>query len=384
MQFAENDPVTMAQLSGFMQGLAQLGWTDGRNVRMDLRWAAGSVDRTRMFAKELVDLQPDVILAHTTPATAALQRETRTIPIVFAVVSDPVGVGFVAGLPRPGGNLTGFIHMEASMAGKWLELLTEIAPGVKRATIMFNPDTAPYARSYYLPSFEAASRLFKVVPFVAPVHSEAEIETVITSLGREPGGVLVVLPDTFSQVHRAAIILLAARNNVPTAYYDNSFAKDGVFVEPPPMSIASSRARSRPTFRCRHRPNTYWRSISKPPRRSASTCRRRWSVAPTRSSSSAFVCCTCSRPLMAHSRQEPMRRHVRSRRKLTLPPSIVHCSWVQLASVDLTSLIPAATRGRRPRSVRARPRPCRPPPHHRAICRAGPIRNRTSHWPARA
>jgi ABC-type uncharacterized transport system substrate-binding protein len=173
----------MAQLSGFVQGLAQLGWTDGRNVRMDLRWAAGSVDRTRMFAKELVDLQPDVILAHSTPATAALQRETRTIPIVFAVVSDPVGVGFVAGLPRPGGNLTGFIHMEASMGGKWLELLTEIAPGVKRATIMFNPDTAPYARSYYLPSFEAASRLFKVAPIVAPVHSEAEIETVITSLG---------------------------------------------------------------------------------------------------------------------------------------------------------------------------------------------------------
>jgi putative ABC transport system substrate-binding protein len=228
MPFAENDPDAMAQLSGFMQGLAQLGWTDGRNVRMDLRWAVGSVDRTRMFAKELVDLQPDVILAHSTPATAALQRETRTIPIVFAVVSDPVGVGFVASLPRPGGNLTGFIHMEASMGGKWLELLTEIAPGVKRATIMFNPGTAPYARSYYLPSFEAAARSFKVTPIVAPVHSEAEIETVITSLGREPGGGgLVVLPDTFSQVHRAAIILLAARNNVPAAYCDNSFAIDG-------------------------------------------------------------------------------------------------------------------------------------------------------------
>ena len=137
MPFAENDPDAMAQLSGFLQGLAQLGWTDGRNVRMDLRWAVGSVDRTRMFAKELVDLQPDVILAHSTPATAALQRETRTIPIVFAVVSDPVGVGFVASLPRPGGNLTGFIHMEASIGGKWLALLTEIAPGVKRATIMF-------------------------------------------------------------------------------------------------------------------------------------------------------------------------------------------------------------------------------------------------------
>jgi len=225
MPFAENDPDAMAQLSGFMQGLAQLGWTDGRNARMDLRCAAGSVDRDRMFA--LVDLQSDVILAHTTPATATLQRETRTIPIVFAVVSDPVGVGFVASLPRPGGNLTGFVHMEASIGGKWLELLTEIAPGVERATIMFNPDTAPYARSYYLPSFEAAARSFKVAPIVALVHSEAEIETVITSLGREPGGGLVVLPDTFSQVHRAAIILLAARNNVPAAYYDYSFAVDG-------------------------------------------------------------------------------------------------------------------------------------------------------------
>ena len=153
MPFAESDPDAMAQLSGFTQGLAQLGWIDGRNVRMDRRWAAGSIDQTRMFAKELVDLQPDVILAHSTPATGALQRETRMIPIVFAVVSDPVGVGFAVSLSRPGGNLTGFIHMEASMGGKWLELLTEIAPGVKRATVMFNPDTAPYARSYYLPSF---------------------------------------------------------------------------------------------------------------------------------------------------------------------------------------------------------------------------------------
>src|SRR4029077_5101725 len=130
MQFAENDPVATAQLSGFMQGLAQLGWTDGRNARMALHGAAGSGDRDRMFAKELVGLQPDVILSHTTPATAALQRETRTIPIVFAAVGDPVGDGFVAGLPRPGGNITGFGSSEASMAGKWLELLTEIAPGV--------------------------------------------------------------------------------------------------------------------------------------------------------------------------------------------------------------------------------------------------------------
>src|ERR1700686_3267931 len=125
----ENDPEAKARLSGFTQGLAELGWTDGRNLRMDVRWAAGSVDRMRMLAKELVDLQPEMIFAPTTPVTAALQRETRTIPIVFANVGDPVGSGFVAGLPRPGGNITGFGSMEASMAGKWLELLTEIAPG---------------------------------------------------------------------------------------------------------------------------------------------------------------------------------------------------------------------------------------------------------------
>ena len=144
--FSENDPEAKAYLSGFRQGLAELGWTDG-NLWMDVRWAAANADQMRTFAKELVNLQPDVILANTTPVTAALQRETRTIPIVFAVVSDPVGVGFVASLSRPGGNLTGFIHMEASLGGEWLELLTEIAPGVKRATIMFNPTRLPTASS---------------------------------------------------------------------------------------------------------------------------------------------------------------------------------------------------------------------------------------------
>jgi putative tryptophan/tyrosine transport system substrate-binding protein len=132
-----NSPEAKARLSVFTQELAKLGWTDGRNLRMDIRWAADNVDRMRMFAKELVGLRPEVIFANTTPVTAALQRETRTIPIVFAGISDPVGEGFVAGLPRPGGNLTGFIFTEAAMAGKWLELLTEIAPGVKRAAIMF-------------------------------------------------------------------------------------------------------------------------------------------------------------------------------------------------------------------------------------------------------
>jgi len=133
-----------------------LGWADGRNLRMDVRWAVGNVDRARTIAK--VDLQPDAILAHATPVTGAFQRETRTIPIVFVSVTDPLGAGFVASLPRPGGNLTGFIFAEAAMAGKFVELLTEIAPGVKRAAIVFNPDTAPGGGSYFLPSFEAAAR----------------------------------------------------------------------------------------------------------------------------------------------------------------------------------------------------------------------------------
>jgi putative tryptophan/tyrosine transport system substrate-binding protein len=227
MAFDETDPEGKARLSGFTQGLSELGWTDSRNLRMEVRWAIDNVDRVRALAKQLVDLQPDVILGGATPATAALQRETRTIPIVFASVSDPVGSGFVAGLPRPGGNITGFSDIEASMGGKWLELLTEIAPGVKRVAAMFNPDTAPYVRSYYLPSFEAAARSFKVEAITAPVHSDAEIERVITSLGREPGGGLIGMSDGFVTNHRATIILLAARNNVPTVYSNPVWARDG-------------------------------------------------------------------------------------------------------------------------------------------------------------
>jgi putative tryptophan/tyrosine transport system substrate-binding protein len=216
MGLDENDPEAKGWLSRFMQGLADLGWTGGSNLRIDARWAAGNVERMHMFAKELVDLQPEVILAHSTPVTSALKRETRTIPIVFVLVGDPVGDGFVAGLPRPGGNITGFMTQEAAIAGKWLELLTEIAPSVRRVAIIFKPDTAPGHGSYYLPSFEAAARSRKVEPIVAPVRNDAEIESFITSLGREPGGGLVVMPDSFVLAHRAAIITLAARNNVPT------------------------------------------------------------------------------------------------------------------------------------------------------------------------
>jgi putative tryptophan/tyrosine transport system substrate-binding protein len=225
--FGESDPEPKGWLSRFLHGLSELGWTDGRNVRMDVRWTASNVDLMPILAKELIDLQPDVILSNSTPLTAILQRQTRTIPIVFVAVADPVGNGFVASLTRPGGNITGFISQEAPIAGKWLELLTEIAPGLKRAAIIFNPDTAPGGVSYYLSAFEAAARLLNVEPIAAPIHNDAEIETVMTSLGREPRGGLVVMPDAFVIVHRIAVISLAARENVAAVYSHSFFPRDG-------------------------------------------------------------------------------------------------------------------------------------------------------------
>jgi putative ABC transport system substrate-binding protein len=221
----ENDPVIKSRVSAFAQALAGLGWTDRRNVRIDVRWAGDDIDRIPALAHELVGLQPDIIATNGTPATAAVQRETRTIPIVFGNVSDPVASRIVARLDRPSGNVTGFALYEASLGGKWLELLSEIARGLKRAAIMFNPDTAPV--SAYRPSFEAAVRSLKVVPIIAPVHSDVEIETAITSLGREPGGGLVALPDAFMITHRAPIISAAARNNVPAVYWLSAFPRDG-------------------------------------------------------------------------------------------------------------------------------------------------------------
>jgi putative ABC transport system substrate-binding protein len=221
----ENDPVAKIVVSAFAQALADLRWTDGRNMRMDLRWGGGDIDRIRALAQELVGLQPDIIAANGSAATAALQRETRTIPIVFANVADPVASGIVARLDRPSGNVTGFAYAEASLGGKWLELLSEIAPGLKRAAIMFNPDTNPV--SVYMPSFETAARSLKVVPIIAPIHSDLEIETAIIALGREPGSGLVVMASAFENVHRAPIISAAARNNVPAVYGGSYFARDG-------------------------------------------------------------------------------------------------------------------------------------------------------------
>jgi putative tryptophan/tyrosine transport system substrate-binding protein len=217
-----DDPLAKALVSAFIQALAGLGWTDGRNVRMDLRYG-DDINRMRALAQELVGLQPDIILAASTPVTAAVQRETRTIPIVF--VGDPVASGVVARLDRPSRNITGFVNFEATLGGKWLELLSEIAPGLKRAAIMFNPDTAP--ASAYMPSFETAARSLKIELVTKLVHSDAEIEEAIIDLGHEPGGGLVVMTDVFTAVHRAPIILAAARNKVPAVYTQSFLARDG-------------------------------------------------------------------------------------------------------------------------------------------------------------
>jgi putative tryptophan/tyrosine transport system substrate-binding protein len=227
MAYGEDDPEAKAYLAAFRRGLQEMGWAENRNLRMDVRWTAGNLERMQTLARELVGLQPDAILSDTTPVTAAVQREARTIPIVFTTVSDPIGSGFVASLPRPGRNITGFSNHDSSMAGKWLEFLTQIAPTIKRCAIMFNPDMSPYVMSYYLPFLEAGARLLKVEPVIAPVRTDADIEIVINSLAGNLTGGLIVMPDTFVSSRRAAIISLAASNRVPAVFNGSVFVRDG-------------------------------------------------------------------------------------------------------------------------------------------------------------
>jgi putative ABC transport system substrate-binding protein len=216
---AENDPQIVAGLAAFKAALGKLGWIEARNIQIDYRFAAADVDRMGVFAKELVALQPDVLVGHTTGLIAALKREAKTIPIVFFIVSDPVGSGFVESLPRPGGNITGFINIEASLSGKWIEILKEIVPRIARAALMFNPATAPYMAFYQQP-FEAAARASGIEPISAPVHTAADIERVFDSLGNRPDTGLVLPPDVFTttKINLDLITSLAARSHLPTIY----------------------------------------------------------------------------------------------------------------------------------------------------------------------
>jgi putative ABC transport system substrate-binding protein len=223
--WSPSDARNRAYLAAFVAGLTERGWRDGISLRIEERWTEGNSDRARLLAKELVELQPDVIFATTTPVTAALMYETHEIPIVFAVVSDPVGAGFVASLSRPGGNITGFINIEAAMGGKWLDLLREMAPGINRAGLMFNPDTAPGGGKYFMPSFEAAARSWRIEPIYLPVRSDAEIENAIGTLVDD--GALVVMTDSFMIVHRGTIVSSMLRSKVPTIMDFDAFAREG-------------------------------------------------------------------------------------------------------------------------------------------------------------
>jgi putative tryptophan/tyrosine transport system substrate-binding protein len=226
MAYEENIAEAQAWVAAFREGFRKLGWTEGGDVQIDVRWATGDKATIARFAKEMVASQPDLILSSSTPTTAALLEQTRTIPIVFGIVTDPVGSGFVASFPRPDGNATGFTNFEPTMGGKWLELLKEIAPRVNRATFLFNPVTGPHFE-YYLSTFKAAAASLAVQPIVTPVRDPPELESAIAAQARESNGGIVVMPEAFTLAHRTEITTLAARYRLPTIYAYRVFAEFG-------------------------------------------------------------------------------------------------------------------------------------------------------------
>jgi len=227
MGYAENDVEAQAWVAAFREGLQKLGWVEGRNMQFDTRWAWADVEAMQRFARELIALQPDVILSQLTPTTAALLQHTRTIPIVFAMVADPVGSGFVANLSRPGGQVTGFATMEGSLGGKWLELIKEVAPRITRVAVLFNPPTAATFAEYYLNSVKVSAASLGVEAIAAPVHDASELEPIVAAQAREPNSGLIVIPDAFTSGHRAHVTSLAARYQLPAVYPYRQFAELG-------------------------------------------------------------------------------------------------------------------------------------------------------------
>jgi putative tryptophan/tyrosine transport system substrate-binding protein len=222
----EHDPEAQARIAGFRQGLEALGWSEGRNILIDYRFAGGDADRIHTYVMELVNSAPDVIVANGSPVAAALKRATSTIPIVLAVVSDPVGQGFIASLAHPGGNITGFTLLEFEIVGKWVELLNEIAPNTRRTMLLFNPVTAPYY-SGVVSKLQSASTKLATELSAAPVQDQAEIEPAIAAFAREPGGGLISGSDVFTVANRQLILSLAARYRLPAIYQFRQFALDG-------------------------------------------------------------------------------------------------------------------------------------------------------------
>jgi len=227
MGIAERDPAQRSLVSAFTQALKDLGWQDGRNVQIDYRWGGGDAEKIQIFARLFVDQRPDLIVGHTTPVVAALKTQTSSIPIVFTQVSDPIGSHFVDSLARPGGNITGFTNLEASMGTKMVELLKEVAPQTSRVALMFNPQTSPNGGSYFLKPVEAAAPLLKVGMIAAPIHNPAEIEVVMAQLSQGADTGLIVMPDIFVLAHRQEIISLAAQFRLPAVYTYRLFPAGG-------------------------------------------------------------------------------------------------------------------------------------------------------------
>jgi putative ABC transport system substrate-binding protein len=242
MDTSDDNPDGQSRYAAFRRGLQELGWTEGRTSRIDVRWGGGDVARTRAYAAELVALKPDAIFAFANAQLAPLSRETRVIPIVFVGASDPVGAGYVASFARPGGNITGFTLFEASMVGKWLAELKGIAPSIERVGMLVNPDTAVLRGTLYAHEFVAAAKTLKVEPITLVAHDAAEIEAAISTLAR---GGLIVTPDTFSNAHRELIIALAAQHRVPAIYGQRQFPTTGGLLSyGPDLNDAAYRAAS--------------------------------------------------------------------------------------------------------------------------------------------
>jgi putative ABC transport system substrate-binding protein len=233
--YAENDPEVLARVIAFRQGLEELGWTENRNILIEHRYSGGDFGRIQAYATELVRAAPDLLVGSGTPITAALKQATRTIPIVFNLVNDPVGQGFVTSLSRPDGNITGFSFIDFPLIGKWLEILKQIAPGVRRVTLIFNPDTTPFYPAF-LRELGGAIASLAVELSASPVHNEVEIEANIAAFARQPAGGLIVAPDAFINNNRRLIMALSVRHRLPAIYGFQQFVTEGALISYGPDS----------------------------------------------------------------------------------------------------------------------------------------------------
>jgi putative ABC transport system substrate-binding protein len=272
-------------LAAFVAEMRRLGWSEGRNLRLDIRWNGGDAVLSRTYAAELIGLMPDLIVTESTVSLMAVQQETKTIPIVFVQVADPLTQGFVPNMRRPGGNLTGFSFLEFSLGGKWLDLLKEAAPSLERIAIFFNPDTAPQFK-FFMQAIEAAASSRRVKAIATPIRASSDIETAIASFALQPNGGPIVYGDSFTRLHTALIVDLADRYHLPSIGADPDFAKSGGLMDYSPAIDILAHFRQAANYVDRilkgEKPGIGSSSISRPPRHSGSPCRSRCAASPTR------------------------------------------------------------------------------------------------------